>query len=244
MAEDKKSVLLYCDLIHTVEKLTNEQAGKLFKHYLKYINDLDPKTEDILIELVFEPIKQNLKRDLKKWEGIKEDRSINGREGNLKRWNRDLYDLFKKGEYTLLGAESIAKGRKVSPPDSTLSPPIANIAVNDTVTVTVNVKDITKTKEQLFLEDWNELRFKHLKKKSNIKMLSGDDRDNFKELSKQYNTEDFRNALIGLFKQKKLPNDNKVMQANPKHFLKYFNTYYTAYGDQNTALYGEDKKEY
>ena len=75
-------------------------------------------------------------------------------------------------------------------------------------------------------------------------MLSGDDRDNFKELSKMYNTEDFRNALIGLFKQKKLPNDNKVMQSNPKHFLKYFNTYLTAYHDKNTALYGENKKEY
>ncbi len=27
MATDKKSFLLYCDLIHTVEQLTDEQAG-------------------------------------------------------------------------------------------------------------------------------------------------------------------------------------------------------------------------
>lgn len=63
----KKSVLLYCDIIHTVEGLSNEEAGRLFKHYLRYINDQDPKPEDRLTALLFEPIKQNLKRDLKKW---------------------------------------------------------------------------------------------------------------------------------------------------------------------------------
>jgi hypothetical protein len=68
MATNKKSVLLYCDIIHTVKELTNEEAGKLFKHYLEYINDLNPVSDDRMITLLFEPIKQNLKRDLKKWE--------------------------------------------------------------------------------------------------------------------------------------------------------------------------------
>ena len=68
MAENKKSVLLYCDIIHTVSELTNEEAGILFKHYLSYINDLNPIAPDKLTQIVFEPIKQNLKRDLKKWE--------------------------------------------------------------------------------------------------------------------------------------------------------------------------------
>lgn len=68
MAENKKSVLLYCDIIHTVKELSNEEAGLLFKHYLEYINDLNPTPPDKLTQIVFEPIKQNLKRDLKKWE--------------------------------------------------------------------------------------------------------------------------------------------------------------------------------
>lgn len=68
MAQDKKSVLLYCDIIHTVEELNDEEAGKLFKHYLRYINDQNPVAPDKLTQVVFEPIKQNLKRDLKKWE--------------------------------------------------------------------------------------------------------------------------------------------------------------------------------
>jgi len=82
MAENKKSFLLYCDIIHTVEKLTDEQAGKLLKHTLKYVNDLNPTPEDILTEIAFEPIKQSLKRDLLKYEGIR----IKNKENANKRW--------------------------------------------------------------------------------------------------------------------------------------------------------------
>ena len=67
MAENKKSVLLYCDIIHTVEELDDADAGLLFKHYLRYINDQNPEPPSKLIKIVFEPIKQNLKRDLVKW---------------------------------------------------------------------------------------------------------------------------------------------------------------------------------
>jgi len=82
MAENKKSFLLYCDIIHTVEKLTDEQAGKLLKHTLKYVNDLNPTPEDIITEIAFEPIKQSLKRDLLKYEGIR----IKNKESADKRW--------------------------------------------------------------------------------------------------------------------------------------------------------------
>lgn len=79
MAENKKGFLLYCDLIHTVEKLNDEQAGKLFKHVLDYVNDLNPVTEDLLTQVCFEPIKQSLKRDLKKWEKQHEQRIAAGK---------------------------------------------------------------------------------------------------------------------------------------------------------------------
>ncbi len=81
----------------------------------------------------------------------------------------------------------------------------------------------------------------HLKLPSNLKSFSYDSEQNLKDLLKDYEPQDIRNALIGLFKQKKLPGDNSVMQSNPEHFLKYFNSYLTAYGDQNVGLYG--KKE-
>lgn len=97
MAEGKKSVLLYCDIIHTVEPLTDEEAGKLFKHYLRYINDLNPIAEDRLTTLLFEPIKQNLKRDLKKWEEKSERNSLIAKEGWEKRRTANAYEG-KKGD--------------------------------------------------------------------------------------------------------------------------------------------------
>jgi hypothetical protein len=62
MAVDKTSFLLYCDLLHTIEKMPDEKAGQLFKHILRYVNDLNPATEDLIIQLTFEPIRQQLKR--------------------------------------------------------------------------------------------------------------------------------------------------------------------------------------
>ena len=81
MAENKKSFLLYCDIQHTVKKLSNEQAGELFKHILSYVNDENPTTENVIIDLVFEPIKQALKRDLRRYESICQRNSDNGKKG-------------------------------------------------------------------------------------------------------------------------------------------------------------------
>lgn len=92
MATNKKSFLLYCDIIHTIEKLSDEQAGKLLKHILRYVNDQDPIAEDVLTEIAFEPIKQNLKRDLIKYEEIKEKRSEAGKTGANKRWQNIAND--------------------------------------------------------------------------------------------------------------------------------------------------------
>lgn len=89
MAENKNSFLLYCDIIHTIEKLPDDKAGILFKHILKYVNDLNPITDDLIIELTFEPIKQQLKRDLKKWENERNSRSEAGKKGMESRWNKE-----------------------------------------------------------------------------------------------------------------------------------------------------------
>jgi hypothetical protein len=79
MANDKKSFLLYCDIIHTVEQLTDEQAGNLFKHILRYVNDQDPQSDSVITKIAFEPIRQALKRDLEKYESIRKRNSDNAR---------------------------------------------------------------------------------------------------------------------------------------------------------------------
>ncbi len=96
MADNKKSVLLYCDIIHTVKELTNEEAGLLFKHYLSYINDEHPEPPNKLIQIVFEPIKQNLKRDLKKWEQKSNKNSEIAKEGWIKRKSANASESIKQ----------------------------------------------------------------------------------------------------------------------------------------------------
>jgi hypothetical protein len=81
MAKEKNSFVLYCDLVHTFRKLSDEQAGKLFKHILEYVNDTNPTLEDALLDIVFEPIKQSLKRDLLKYERTCKRNSENGSKG-------------------------------------------------------------------------------------------------------------------------------------------------------------------
>lgn len=141
MAENKKSFILYADLIHTVSKLPNEKAGELFKHILDYVNDKNPHTDDLIIQISFEPIKQQLKRDLQKWEGELSKKSEGGALGNLKRWNVDLYNKVVSKELNLNKAIKIASSRSVSHTDGIPSHTIASVAVNVNDNVTVNVND-------------------------------------------------------------------------------------------------------
>lgn len=61
--------------------MPNDKAGELFKHILDYVNDKNPVTDDLIIQLTFEPIKQQLKRDLIKWEDFIKKQSDNGKLG-------------------------------------------------------------------------------------------------------------------------------------------------------------------
>ena len=211
MAKDKKSFLIYCDIIKTIDHLTNEEKGILFQHLLEYVNDLDPVLEDRVLLSVWKPIELQLKRDLKKYEDVKEKRSEAGKAGANKRW------------------QNIAN-------DSKRIQSIANIAVTDNVTVTDNV---ILYRVSDFLNDWNKLRKEHLKKESNLNRLTFDQKKEFDEICLTYEPEQIRNAMIGLFKQKKFPNDNSVMNSSPKHFLNHFETYLQAYNDKNDSLYGK-----
>jgi hypothetical protein len=116
-----------------------------------------------------------------------------------------------------------------------------------TPTLQEKEKEKEKEKEQDvyskfdFLDDWNSLRAKHLNKPSNLNSLNFQDEQMLRSLYIDNSREDFKNAMVGLFKQKKLPNGNTTMQSNPSHLLKFFNSYLTAFHDVNDMLYG--KKE-
>ena len=127
MAEGKKSFVLYADLIHTVSKMPNDKAGELLKHILKYVNDEEPETDDLIIQLTFEPIKQQLKRDLKKYENKRKQWSEAGkRSAEARKAN--------KIERTLTNVKSVA----------TVSTVNDNVSVNDNdiITTTNKIKKI------------------------------------------------------------------------------------------------------
>lgn len=120
MAKGKKSFVLYSDYQELFSELSDADAGKLIKHIFAYVNDENPICEEQIINISFIPIKLQLKRDLKKFEEIKEKRSEIGRIGGLK------------------SAEQRTKTKQNEPNEAIASFAQANQAVNDNVTVTVN----------------------------------------------------------------------------------------------------------
>jgi hypothetical protein len=68
MAENKKSFVLYSDSQGLVNQLPDDVAGRLLKHIYAYVNDENPITDELLLNIAFEPIKMHLKRDLQRWE--------------------------------------------------------------------------------------------------------------------------------------------------------------------------------
>lgn len=132
MAKDKKGFILYADQKALFDQLPNDKAGELIKFIFAYVNDENPNTDDIIINLAFTPIKQQLKRDLKKFEETKEKRSEAGKAGANKRW------------------QNIAN-------DSKRIKAIAKIA--DNVNVNVNVKDIYRCFAHLSMsmDEYNKL---------------------------------------------------------------------------------------
>jgi hypothetical protein len=84
MAADKKGFILYADQKVLFDQLSDAKAGELIKFIFAYVNDEDPVTEDLILNLAFTPIKQQLKRDLVKFEQVKTARSVAGKMGGIK----------------------------------------------------------------------------------------------------------------------------------------------------------------
>lgn len=153
MADGKKSFILYCDWIEVFAELTNEEAGKLVKHIFQYVNDKNPKEPDRVTKLLFTPIKNTLKRDLSKWEGLREDRRNAGKLGNLKRYNPDIYKQVEEKEITASEGFAIAESRKDSQSDTKLA---VSVSVSDSVSD--NKKE---EKPQLSVEETFDLFWDH-----------------------------------------------------------------------------------
>ena len=164
MADGKKSFVLYSDSKSIIDLLTNEQAGLLLKTLFSYVNDENPKIDNS-IALVFEMIKLQLKRDLKKWEQIKEGRSIAGKA------SAEARKLAKIKEQNSKNSTNVDFVQQTST-NSTVS-------VNDSVSVNVSVnekRNIPLSLESDFSKFWTLY---------NKKVDSKKCKDKFIKLSKQ-----------------------------------------------------------
>lgn len=123
MANGKKKIVVYADWKSSFDALTDEEAGKLIKHFFAYVNDENPTTEDRIVNLMFEPIKATLKRDLEKWESTRSQRIEAGAKG---------------------GKQKVANASKSKQK-------VANVAVIDSVSVSVNVINIEERKQKFAL---------------------------------------------------------------------------------------------
>lgn len=127
MAENKKGFILYADQKELFNQLPNDKAGELIKHILSYVNDENPITEDLIINLAFIPIKQQLKRDLKKFEASTKQRSEAGKRSAEVRKNQ-------RASTKSTSVESRSTKSTVTDKDT----------VTDTVTVKVKDNDTVK----------------------------------------------------------------------------------------------------
>ncbi len=128
MAKNKKSFVLYADLMDRIDHLTSEEKGVLLQHLLEYVNDLNPVLEDRVLIGVWKPIEQQLKRDLNKFEEVKLKRSEAGKE------SARLRAVKKQNQTKQTSVKSVKS-------DS------SNPTVNDNVNVNVTVNDILLEKE-------------------------------------------------------------------------------------------------
>lgn len=204
MAENKKSFLMYADMRHTTDLLTDEQAGQVFKWLLDYVNDDHPEPLPGLLGAVVEPIKQQMKRDLEKWDKIKAKRSEAGTRSAQARANKR-----QQASTNSTSVESVEQ-----------TPTNPTVTVTDTVTGTVINKYPNGleffTDDPIFLDSFNEwvTYRKEMRKPirgqkafqgqlSKLNRLSGGDYQKAKNIILQ----SIENNWTGLFELKNQTND-------------------------------------
>lgn len=194
MAENKKGFVLYADQKSIIDMLPNDKAGELLKHIFAYVNDENPVSEDPLINLAFEPIKLQLKRDLQKWEETRVKRSIAGSISAEKRK--------KQSQQVLTSVESVEQ-----------VPTKSTVIVNDNV----NVNDINNNIIESFDFD-GLLNFINLTFGRNFKVVNDKVKKKYKSLLKQgYDKKQIFTAIINA-KENSYHKETDYQYCTPEFF--------------------------
>lgn len=217
MAKDKKGFVLYADLLTVVEKLATQDrenktnyAGELFLHILKYVNDKNPIPINFIIEMAFEPIKLQLKRDLEKYEQVKVKRSQAGKK------SAELRALKKQQNSTKpTSVESVQQ-------NSTNPTVIDIVNVIDTVTdinKDNNSADVKTSTPSIDFDKLLNFINKHTQRegRSKFKIINQSVKNSYKaRLKEGYTNEDIGNAI------KNAANDPFHKENNYRHLTPKF----------------------
>lgn len=229
MAKDKKSFVAYCDWIESFEELSDEEAGKLVKHLFRYVNDLEPESPDRLTKMCFIPIKQSLKRDLKKYDNYIQKQIQNGKKGGRPKKPTDII----KTQKTQAFFQKPKKADSVIVSDS--------VNDNDSVSVNNKRKKVKKEKVELvypfetdsfkkyfnvwkqYKQDQHRFKFKSLATEQAL----------LKQIAKEYTTEyeiieaiefSMANGYKGIYKPQK-PQNNGNSYDNTKTGTTYSDSF-------------------
>lgn len=66
----KKSFLLYYDSLSVIDKMTDQQVGKLLRKMRSYHNWNDYEIDDVVVEIAFEQFKNQFDRDIKTYQNV------------------------------------------------------------------------------------------------------------------------------------------------------------------------------
>lgn len=75
----KKSFIIHYDSLSVLDKMSDDQVGKLFRMMKSYHNGREYVCDDFSVELVFEQFKNQFDRDLEKYNNICDRNSNNGK---------------------------------------------------------------------------------------------------------------------------------------------------------------------
>jgi len=186
MAENKNKVIVYADWIDKFEELEDDEAGRLIKHFFRYINDQNPEAPDRTTKLMFIDIKNTLKRDLDKWEEKSPERIEKARIAGLA--SAEARKLKKELNLT-------------NELKSQLNP------TKSTVSVSVNVSDSVNVSEKELLDKLNSCLLSEIKISNDSNFLE------FKDLSYSITEKEKTNFKTAVWFQKLFIKNLKEKEA-------------------------------
>lgn len=133
---EKNSFILYKDQQEIIDKLSDENAGKLIKAIYKYANTGEIPELNELLSIAIIPFKQSIDRNSEKWEETKEKRRKAGKISAEKKKQVSTNQTHVESV-----EQKVTNSTHVESVEQTSTNSTVNVNVSDNVSVSVNNKE-------------------------------------------------------------------------------------------------------